>query len=182
VDAQWRAQLPENQPCPEPTPAKIAERVADAELAAFEFSYSTKDHYNKVSKQAAEIGVTLPPMKEGRGKRTIRLYLPVAMAEVIEEKLGNVNRVPVWAAKARDARKRHGPGGALKFINDAASTLQALEDWQYMLSNHGELDGDAIDDNIVAGAKAAAEAWAKLYETILRQLRTNVIPLKKERA
>jgi hypothetical protein len=182
VDARWREQLPENQPRPEPTPAKIAERVADAELAAFEFSYSAKDHYNKVSKQAAEIGVTLPPMKEGRGKRTIRLYLPVAMAEVIEEKLGNVNRVPVWAAKARDARKRHDPGGALKFINDAASTLKALEDWQYMLSNNGELDGDAIDDNIVAGAKAAAEAWAKLYETILRQLRTNVIPLKKKDA
>jgi hypothetical protein len=36
---------------------------------------------------------------------------------------------------------------------------------------YAEPDRFVIDDNVVAGAKAAAEAWAKLYETILRQAR-----------
>jgi hypothetical protein len=143
-------------------------------VAAFEFSYDSNERYKEVSKRAAEIGIKLPPPKAGRGWRMIRLYLPIAKAEVIEENLGGIMcRVPVWAARAKDARKPHDISTAVQFIHNAASTIEDVDGWQEMLSDdeYGEPDRFIIDDNIVAGAKAAAEKWAKLYETILRQLR-----------
>jgi hypothetical protein len=156
-------------------PPAEGETVADAELAAFEFSYNSKEQYEEISKRAASVGVKLPPMKDKRGWRTARVYVPIGKADEFDDVIGgHANRLPVWAAKARDRRKPYDTGTALQFINDAASTLKDVEDWQDMLDRNDEYaepDRFVIDDNVVAGAKAAAEAWAKLYETILRQAR-----------
>ena len=143
-------------------------------VAAFEFSYDSNERYKEVSKRAAELGIKLPPPKTGRGRRTIRLYLPIAKAEVIEGNLGGIMcRVPVWAAKARDARKPHDISNAVLFIRDAASTIEDVDGWQELLSDdeNGDPDSFTIGDNILAGAKEAAEKWAKLYETMVQVVR-----------
>lgn len=150
----------------EPIPA------ADAELAAFEFGYSSNEHYNEVRERAAKIGITLPPPQAGRGNRMIRVYVPITKA--IEENLHCLSRVPLWAARARDARDWHDDRGhVLSFMHEAVSALENAEGWRENLSNP-DYDDDsrlAIDDNVLAGAKAAADAWAKLYETMLRRAR-----------
>jgi hypothetical protein len=155
-------------------PPVEVETVTDgAELAAFEISYQNKETYKEVRERAASVGIELPPMKEGRGWRMARVYVPIDRVDEFDAVIGgSANRVPLWAAKARDARKPHDTTFTLEFIHDAAQTVHDLAGWQDMLDRNDEYsepDRFTIDDNVVAGAKEAAEAWAKLYETILRQ-------------
>ncbi len=166
------ASLNRAAPIPQLSPPLVP--TDDTELAAYEFSYDSKERYKEMSERtAAQFGLTLPPMKEGRGRRVSYLYVPLAMAETLDKKAGRLRRVPVWAARTWETNSSYELATPYQFTRDAASTIHNLEDWQYTLDHDGEQHADrfTIDDNVIAGAKEAAERWAKLYETILQVAR-----------
>lgn len=174
--------LTPRNPVPDMTNAEFEARVAaaaeakrsaspkvetpdDAGLVAFEFSYSNKAEYEVFAARAASNGVMVPPMENGRGWRTLRLYVSPDVAKVVESKLG-MDHVPMWAARGREKHSHTETGTARGFIEEAADAIRNLDEWQYTLDH--EPDRFTIDDHVIAGAKEVAEKSAKLYATILQ--------------